>query len=434
MMIKIPHYESYKISKFPLIGKIPSHWETVQLKRILSRNDGGVWNELEKENGTKVFRSTEINSDGTWNKSIPISLDLNPKEIKKAEIYEGDLIVTKSSGSLDHIGKTAIATKVHVGTCYSNFMQRLRLKDSFPKFYYYFLNSSLAREQYKLFTTSTTGLGNLNAEILGNIWVPHLSVNKQVEIVKFLDKKTAELDEAIAKKQRLIELLEERKAILINQAVTKGLNPDVPMKDSEVEWIGEIPEHWGVSTGRTILTEYQEINKGLKEDRVLSLSYGKIIIKPEEKMHGLMPESFETYQIVLPGDIIIRPTDLQNDKKSLRVGLVQDKGIITSAYICLRILGNNYPDYFYNQLHSFDVIKVFYGLGSGLRQNLSYSDFKYLPIVVPPKKEQLQISEFIEKIVREYLSAIEKQKEYIRKMEEYRGILISNAVTGKIKI
>ena len=111
-------------------------------------------------------------------------------------------------------------------------------------------------------------------------------------------------------------------------------------KDSSVEWLREIPEHWGIKPGLVFFSENKRNNKGMIEDRVLSLSYGKIIIKPKEKLVGLVPESFETYQIVDPGDIIVRGTDLQNDKVSLRTGIAVDRGIITSAYINLRVAKN----------------------------------------------------------------------------------------------
>jgi type I restriction enzyme S subunit len=118
-------------------------------------------------------------------------------------------------------------------------------------------------------------------------------------------------------------------------------------KPSNVEWLGDIPKHWEVKPGFTILSESKEKNNGLKEKTVLSLSYGKVIIKPEEKLTGLVPESFETYQLVSVGDIIIRPTDLQNDKTSLRTGLAKNRGIITSAYVNLRVK-INYSNSFYH--------------------------------------------------------------------------------------
>jgi hypothetical protein len=122
----------------------------------------------------------------------------------------------------------------------------------------------------------------------------------------------------------------------------------------------------------------------MKEKTVLSLSYGRIIIKPAEKLHGLVPESFETYQIVNPGDIILRTTDLQNDHTSLRVGMVRDRGIITSAYLALKVSTEVSPDFGFQLLNVWDTSKAIYGYGSGLRQNLDFSHFKRMPVAVPP--------------------------------------------------
>ena len=140
--------------------------------------------------------------------------------------------------------------------------------------------------------------------------------------------------------------------------------------------IQQIPEHWNLLPGLAVFDENKIKNTGLFENQVLSLSYGRIVIKPKEKFHGLVPESFATYQIVKEGDIIIRPTDLQNDKMSLRVGISRNKGIITSAYISLKTKPSHHKDFIFRVLQSYDFLKIFYGLGSGLRQNLDFKDLK----------------------------------------------------------
>ena len=143
-------------------------------------------------------------------------------------------------------------------------------------------------------------------------------------------------------------------------------------KDSSLPWLSHIPAHWQELPGFSAYRERQVKNTGMIESTVLSLSYGKLVVKPPERLHGLVPMSFETYQIVDPGNIIIRPTDLQNDWTSLRVGLAKEKGIITSAYLCLNTVGPLVPEYGYLLLHTYDLRKVFYGLVR-ITQNLSFS-------------------------------------------------------------
>jgi type I restriction enzyme S subunit len=213
------------------------------------------------------------------------------------------------------------------------------------------------------------------------------------------------------------------------QAMSNGLGPYPAYKDSGVPWLGDIPEHWKQSPGRACFAEEKTPNVGLQETTVLSLSYGRIVVKPPEKLHGLVPASFETYQIIEPYDIVIRPTDLQNDKVSLRTGLARKRGIITSAYMRLQTKDSLAPEYGHLLLHAYDLKKVFYGLGSGLRQNLSWRDFKYLPCLVPPPDEQAAIARFLDHIDRRTRRYIRAQKKLIALLEERKQALIHRAVT-----
>lgn len=200
-------------------------------------------------------------------------------------------------------------------------------------------------------------------------------------------------------------------------------------KDSGVEWLGQIPVGWNILPGMRVIIENNNLNKGMKESQVLSLSYGRIVIKPLEKLVGLVPESFETYQIVKPNDIIIRCTDLQNDQTSLRTGIATDHGIITSAYLNFSIRTGYTAKYIHYYLHALDISKVLYKFGSGLRQNLSYVDFKRLSFTSPPIEEQKQIADFLDKKTAQIDEAIAQKEKMIELLKEYRQVTINNAVT-----
>lgn len=199
-------------------------------------------------------------------------------------------------------------------------------------------------------------------------------------------------------------------------------------KPSGVKWLGDVPAHWEVRPGFTCFKENKDRNKGLVESTVLSLSYGRIVIKPEEKLTGLVPESFESYQLIKPGDIVIRTTDLQNDQTSLRVGYAKDKGMITSAYLGLRCHPEINPEYVFRLLESFDALKVFYGMGSGLRQNIDFWDFKRLPVPLPPRDEQDRIVAFLDQKTTEIDAAIAKKERLIELLCEQKELLVSQAV------
>ena len=207
------------------------------------------------------------------------------------------------------------------------------------------------------------------------------------------------------------------------------LQPYPSYKNSGVPWLGQVPEHWKQVPGRACFQEKKESNTGLKETIVLSLSYGRIIVKTADKLHGLVPASFETYQIINPGDIIVRPTDLQNDKVSLRFGLSNSRGIITSAYMCLQTKSELLREYGYLLLHSYDLKKVFYGLGSGLRQNLDWRDFKYLPCSLPPLDEQEAIVRYLDYVDRRVRRNIRAKQKLIKLLEEQKQAIIHQAVT-----
>ena len=214
----------------------------------------------------------------------------------------------------------------------------------------------------------------------------------------------------------------------------RALAPYPVYKDSGVPWLGKVPSHWKRLPGRACYRKKRVPNKGLTETTVLSLSYGHIVVKPPEKLHGLVPASFATYQIVEPGDIIVRPTDLQNDWTSLRVGLSRNRGVITSAYMCLHTEKMVLRTYGHLLLHTYDLKKVFYGMGSGLRQNLDWRDFKYLPCIVPPIPEQAAIVSFVDHADRRIRRYIRAKERMIELLKEQKQAIIHQAVTGQIDV
>jgi len=207
------------------------------------------------------------------------------------------------------------------------------------------------------------------------------------------------------------------------------LKPYAEYKESGLPWLGQVPGHWEVRSAFGAFVPNHERNHGMKEKTVLSLSYGRIVIKPAEKLHGLVPESFETYQIVKPGDIVLRTTDLQNDHTSLRVGIVRDRGIITSAYLALRVNTGVSPDFGFQFLNVWDMSKAIYGYGSGLRQGLDFSHFKRMPVALPPPAEQAAIVRFLDWANGRLERAIRAKRKVIALLNEQKQVIIHRAVT-----
>lgn len=196
----------------------------------------------------------------------------------------------------------------------------------------------------------------------------------------------------------------------------------------DVSWIGEVPAHWGIAPLLGVASERAESNSGFIEDNLLSLSYGEIVRKEIGSNDGLLPESFETYQIIHEGDIVLRLTDLQNDKRSLRSARARERGIITSAYLALRpeSIDSAYLAYL---LRAMDQSKVFYSMGGGLRQSMKYADLKRMPIVLPSSEEQAAIAAFLDRETANIEALIAEQERLLTLLAEKRQAVISHAVT-----
>lgn len=203
------------------------------------------------------------------------------------------------------------------------------------------------------------------------------------------------------------------------------------MKDSSVDWFGNVPKDWQHRKIGNYFHQVKDKNNDLLEKNLLSLSYGSIIRRDINTSDGLLPANFSGYNIVLPGDIVLRMTDLQNDQKSLRTGYVKEKGIITSAYITIRpkniTLINS--KYIHLLLHSFDITKGFYGMGNGVRQNVTYNDIKKLPIMLPTKEIQDKIIDLLEIKLKNINFIIDKTKQSIKELKRYKELIITEAVT-----
>ncbi len=352
----------------------------------------------------------------------------------QALIKKGDFVFADTSEDKGGSGNfTCLVSDSSIFAGYHTVIARPVSKDVFHKYFAYLFDSQNFRAQIqqavsgiKVFTISQGTLKNAIA-LFPNI-------DAQIVIANYLDRKTAQIDSIIADKEKLIELLKEKRQAIISEAVTRGLDLSIPMKDSGVDWIGQIPEHWEVKPLFTVAFENKVKNSGNQCGNLLSLSYGKIVKKDIDTNFGLLPESFETYQIVEGGYTILRLTDLQNDKRSLRSGFVREKGIITSAYVGLIPSAEVDGLFLSDLLHAYDLMKIFYSLGNGVRQSMNYKDLKRLPILLPPKSEQKLISNYLRNKTAEIDDLISTAEQQVSLFKEYRQSIISEAVTGKIKV
>lgn len=400
-----------KDSGHETIGLVPSDWTEKRLKYLCKIQTGNE-------------DTQNANPEGKY----PFYVRSPIVEHCDRYTFDGEGILVAGDGAgagriFHHVyGKYAVHQRVY----------RLSHFAGNADFIYYYLSNLFPHEMDKGSAQSTVPSMRLPMLLNFPLFLP--SKKEQDKIVTFLDSKCSEIDAITADIQKEIETLEQYKRSVITEAVTKGLNPDAEMKDSGIEWVGNVPAHWDVRPLYYYFAERKKKNYLGQEQNLLSLSYGKVIRKDINTSEGLLPDSFNGYNIIEPGDIVLRLTDLQNDKRSLRTGLVKEHGIITSAYVTLKAAKEVVPEYFHYLLHAYDVMKVLYNMGNGVRQGLNYSELSKMHIVAPPLDEQKNIAARLDCVCKGIESIIASKKQQLAVIDSYKKSLIYEYVTGKKEV
>jgi len=418
-----------KDSGIEWIGEIPINWDINKGKYIFQqRSEKGNSIELQLLSPTQKFGviPQSLYEKLTTNTAVKVNEKTNLMTFKTIHIGDYCISLRSFQGGFEYSLYEGV-----VSPAYTVFYATKTICKGYYK--YLFKEQCFIREMNS-FTLSLRDGKNISFEDFGNTYIPVPPLPEQQAISAYLDKKCSEIDSLTADIQKQIETLEEYKRSVITEAVTKGLNPDAEMKDSGVQWVGEMPTHWKKHPIYYYFSERKNKNSLGTETNLLSLSYGKIIRKDINSNGGLLPESFNTYNIIEINDIIIRPTDLQNDKRSLRTGFSREHGIITSAYIAMKARKNVNPRYFHYLLHAYDVMKVFYNMGNGVRQGLNFSEFSRLMVLEPPLDEQQQIADYLDQKCTQIDGIISDKKKQLETLEEYKKSLIFEYVTGKKEV
>lgn len=416
-------YENYTLSPVPWIKQMPGHWGLVRGKNLYQKMQRPTSDTDEVvtcfRDGTVTLRKNRRTTGFT--ESL--------KEIGYQGIRKGDLVIHVMDAFAGSIGVSDSDGK---GTPVYSVCQA---KGNSNNQYYALLLREMARSGYiqSLYRGIRERSSDFRFEVFAAQFYPVPPREEQDQIVRFLDWKVSNINKLIRIRKRQIEELEAIKRSSIGYLVM-GQAQSIPQRDTEVNWVKTIPAHWNEKTLIQVAEEQQIKNAGMVEDNLLSLSYGKIINKDINTTDGLLPSSFEGYQIVHDGNIILRLTDLQNDHKSLRTGLVTQTGIITSAYTCLKVRHNILPEYLQLQLHVADLCKVFYGMGGGVRQSIGFTEIRKLVIAIPPVEEQQYILDRVHGIEKPINCAIQNIRDIIAGLEDLKTRLISDAVTGKIDV
>jgi type I restriction enzyme S subunit len=313
----------------------------------------------------------------------------------------------------------------------------LELSDKIdPRFGNYFFRDTNMVSQY---VVCSKGVGTIQR----NLYWPQLKrvsialppLSEQFQIAKFLDNKTAKIDEAIAIKKKQIVMLQERKQVIIQQAVTQGLNPDTPMRDSKVLWIGKIPKHWEVKRSKFLFTQRKE--KAWKTDVQLSATQAYGVI-PQSEYEELSGSTVVKIQFHLEKRKHVEKDDFVISMRSFQGGLERawSRGCIRSSYVVLRPLQEIDPDFYGYLLKLPSYIKALQRTGNFIRdgQDLNFDNFSQVDLFIPPLDEQKAIAAYVKEFMTSSDKGIELLQQQIEKLEEYKATLINSAVTGKIKV
>jgi type I restriction enzyme, S subunit len=438
-------YPSYTEISCRWLSRLPTNWQLMSLKRLLVANDGGVWGEDFDTDGVPVLRSTDMTIDGRWQVTDPAVRRLSPSEMASSRLLRDDIVITKSSGSQLHLGKSAIVTlEVEAtGACFSNFMQRIRANASlYPKFLWWLLNSEFAREQLFFNGCTTTGLVNLSGKIIGNTFVTQPTFDEQRAIAAFLDRETARIDALVAKKQRLIELLEEKRQAVICHAVTKGLDPHVVCTESGVEWIGKIPQHWTLPRVSSFCNVVRGASPRPAGDPQYFNGFDTPWITVAETTKDKAKYLTETSEyLTSEGKNLSRFLDvdtfiLTNSgatlgvPKILRIAGCINDGSVAFLDIDKRMSKDFLYYYFTSQT---DDIRIRMNRGMG-QPNLNTDIVSKMPVPCPPSDEQFKIAAYLDEVTEISCCQCTAISRSINLLMEYRTALISAAVTGQIDV
>ena len=355
----------------------------------------------------------------------------SPEEQSKYRVRKGDLLVVEGGAC----GTCAILrTDVNDIFIQNSIMIVRGDKTKCVNDFIAYSIQALVQKGYTESVCNKATIMHFTKEKLGNTLISLPPLPEQQEIVTYLDTKAAKIDEYISIAEKKIAALEELKQTIITEAVTRGIHKDVPMKDSGVKWIGEIPGHWDLKRTAMLFSENRKKNINYEFDHALKFNYGKLVSKNEIGDVSSLKETYMAYTIINKNDIAINCLNLNYDFVSQRVAISPQKGIITSAYLIITPRQGVEAMYYNYLFKAMDSKKLFHGMGTGIRLTLSFSELKKQQIPVPLLSEQQEIVTYIEEKVANINQLCQAERSQIEKLKEYKQRLISDVVTGKVKV
>ena len=417
-------YPTYKDSGIEWLGQIPTHWELLKAKYMFQKN------KREVQDGDKVITCFRDGQVTLRENRRTTGFTESITEIGYQGIRKGDLVIHQMDAFAGAIGVSDADGKgTSVYHCCTP-------KGEYLTYYYAHVIREMALKGYiqSLYRGIRERSSDFNYVTFGNCLLPVPSPSEQRQIVAYLDYKSNKINERICQRERELQTLSELKQAEIAAVVTRGLDPNVPMKESGIEWLGKIPAHWEVTQLRKYLRLFSD--KGHPDMDLLSVTreQGVIVrdITSKEENHNFIPDDLSGYKLIQKGQFAI------NKMKAWQgsYGVSKYKGIVSPAYYTCE-LNNIDTEYFDVAIRSQAYIGFFTKYSKGIRSgqwDLSPDALKSIPFVEPPIVEQRAIVSYITEISEKIDSYITKLKEEINYLQEYKQRLISDVVTGKVDV
>lgn len=419
-------YSEYKDSGVKWIGEIPRHWKRSRFKFEAKTNSGSTpknikgrsyddsnitWIRTTDLTNSYVYSSSELL---TYNEFKSASCPWLPKDTLLIAMYGG-------AGTIGKCGLMGVEGTINQALC------SLEINSKHSEIYFLYLAQTM-RPVWMEYANSSRKDPNISQEIIRNAYIPLPPLPEQEAIVTYLDTKVAKIDEYISIAEKKIAALEELKQTIIAEAVTRGIHKNVPMKESGVKWIGMIPEHWKVNK---IRSHFKERRVKVSDKDFQALSVAKIGIVPQLE-DACKTDNGDNRKQVLKGDFVVNS---RSDRKG-SCGISPLDGSVSLINIVLRPF-NILQEYVHYLFRSHNYIEEFYRNGRGIVADLwttRYSEMRNIQIPVPPLAEQQEIVTYIEAKVANINQLCQAERSQIEKLKEYKQRLISDVVTGKVKV
>lgn len=417
-------YNEYKDSGVQWLGEIPSHWKIRRIKWLFREEDEKNVNLTYQL--LSFSRNKGIIPFSAINEKAPSASDLSKYKV----LHEGQLLENRMQAWSGMFGCS------HIEGCVSPDYSVFSPYDSnvVTEYYACLFRIPIFVQQ---FANASKGIGDgfnrLYTPQFHKIYAIVPSTIEQHAIVFYLDTKCSKLDMFISNKEKEITLLQEMKQRVITDAVTRGLNPNVKFKPTNISWLPEIPENWEMVRNKSFMKPTEEKVGKRRDLTLLSLTKQGVIVRDLTEGKGKFPKDFESYLVVKSNNLVFCLFDI--DETPRTVGLVHNDGMLTGAYsnfeIDERIVLPEFAYYYYLQVDNIKGLRPYY---TGLRKVVRANTFSMLRIPVPPIEEQHAIVSYITERVAKIDSLIEKLNKEIECIKEYKQRLISDVVTGQIKV